>query len=154
MPKHELEVKRPLRGAFYLKPIPTETGTNAMDIDTRGDQIKRLADHAVVAVTLGSDGGPRPLRPARPTSSEFGSTQTANPGTGYTALAADQAAEQVVVSNNTGTTLQFRKNGNTFLLPTGIVHTFRALENLNEIEVRRADTSNTQVTVTWEAESF
>jgi hypothetical protein len=125
-----------------------------MDIDTRGDQTKRLADHAVVAVTLGTDGTPIPLRPAHPTASEFGSTPTANPGTGYTALAANQAAEQVTVSNQTGTTLQFRKNGNTFLLPTGLVHAFRAISNLNQIEVRRADTSNTPVTVTWEAESF
>lgn len=125
-----------------------------MEIDIRGDHLKRLADHAVVAVTLGADGTPRPLRPTHPTASAFGGTQTANPGTGYTLLAANQPAGQVTVSNQTGTTLQFRKNGNTFLLPTGVVHAFRALANLNEIEVRRADTSNTPVTVTWEAESF
>jgi hypothetical protein len=125
-----------------------------MDIDSRGDQSKRLADHAVVVVGLGADGQPRPLKPSLPSTSEFGSTQTANPGTGYTKLATNQAAEQVVVSNTTGTTLEFRKNSHTFQLPSGLGHTFRAIANLNEIEVRRADTSNTQVTLTWEAETF
>lgn len=125
-----------------------------MEIDTLGDQVKRLGEHAAVVVGIGADGRARALRPSLPTRSEFGSTQTANPGTGYTALAVSEVADQVVVSNTTGTTLEFRRNGKTFLLPSGVVQAFRGLANASELEVRRADASNTQVTLTWVAESF
>ncbi len=125
-----------------------------MEIDTRGDQVKRLGEHAGVVVGIGADGQARALRPSLPTRAEFGTTVTANPGTAYTELSEDEAADQVVVSNTTGTTLEFWRNGKAFLLPSGVVQAFRGLANANEIQVRRADTSNTQVTLTWVAELF
>jgi hypothetical protein len=81
------------------------------------------------------------------------SVQTAATGTNWTAFAS-QACRQLTVSNQTGTTIEFRQGGSGvgFQIPDGAFFTFFGLTNANQIDARRVDTSNTQVTVTarWE----
>jgi len=85
--------------------------------------------------------------------SGYGSVQTANPGTGYAALT-DQVAGSVTIINNTGTTLEVSKDGGTtkIQLPTAASFCVNFITNANQVSVRRADTSNTQVTAYYEWE--
>lgn len=86
--------------------------------------------------------------------------QTANPGTGWTAFAA-QEAKQLTLVNNTGTTIEFRQDVAGVVTPGGAsVPVFDqasfpifGIADAAQIYVRRVDTTNTQVTVAarWEA---
>ena len=82
------------------------------------------------------------------------SVQTAASGTGF-AVFADQAARQITIINNTGTSIEVRQGAETVYLPvidaTG--YTFYGLSNANQLAVRRIDQSATQVTVKarWES---
>jgi hypothetical protein len=82
------------------------------------------------------------------------SVTTAATGTNWTAFAA-QLCSQLTVSNDTGTDLEFRQDGAgvTFTVFDTTYYTFFGLTNASQIEVRRKDTSNTQVTAKarWEA---
>lgn len=66
-----------------------------------------------------------------------------------------QACKQLTVVNDTGTKLEFKFASETVYLPLpdGQVYTFYGIANANEVSMRRADTSNTQVTAKarWEA---
>jgi len=85
--------------------------------------------------------------------SGYGSVQTANPGTGYTPLS-QQVAGSVTIINNTGTTLEISKDGGTtkIQLPTAASFCVNFITDANQVSVRRADTSNTQVTAYYEWE--
>lgn len=82
------------------------------------------------------------------------SVQTAAVGTNYTAFGA-QVCCQLTIANDTGTKLEVTVGGTGVALPLvdGTIYTFYGLSNTAELSVRRADTSNTQVTVKarWEA---
>jgi hypothetical protein len=99
------------------------------------------------------DNGKAPVVPAM-TSGGHLSAQTANPGTNWTTLSL-APCKQLTVSNQTGTTLEFRQGGAGagFQVPTGAFYTFFGITNANQLEVRRVDQANTQVTVTarWES---
>lgn len=75
-------------------------------------------------------------------------------GTTYTAFGS-QACKQLTVFNArpSAVDLQVRRgsSGATLCLPAGAFWVFVGLTNANQIEVRRWDTSNTQVTVSAEA---
>jgi hypothetical protein len=73
-------------------------------------------------------------------------------GTTYTAFSS-QACTALDLVNNTGTTLEVRRggSGSTIPVPTGSARLFVGITNASDLQVRRADTSNTQVTVTAEA---
>lgn len=77
-----------------------------------------------------------------------GSTQTANPGTNWTALAAG-ACSQITLQNLTGVTISYRLGGGgaEFDLPTNAAAVLPCLANSNEWQIRRRDTSNAQVTI-------
>lgn len=77
-------------------------------------------------------------------------------GTQWTAfggVTADDRYNRLHVLNNTGTALEFRRNGTSdvFTLPDGMAWSF-AIVHLGNIEFRRVDQSNTQVTPSAEAE--
>ena len=80
-----------------------------------------------------------------------GSVQTGATGTDWIAFGASTACEQVTIVNDTGTKLEVRQGG----AGTGLrildqsTYTFYAVGNLTALEVRRVDTSNTQVTATY-----
>lgn len=100
-----------------------------------------------------SPANPLPVVPAL-TSGGNATAQTANPGTTYTALTA-QAAKQVTILNNTGTAIGVRVGGSGAEVPVfdQSYFTFYGLTDASNLQVRRVDTSNTQVTVAyrWEA---
>ncbi len=89
-----------------------------------------------------------------PSSGGHLSLQTNATGTTYTAFGS-QLCKQLTVSNQTGTRMEFRQgaSGVAFQVPDGAFYTFFGLTNANQIDARRFDTSNTQVTLTarWEA---
>ncbi len=89
-----------------------------------------------------------------PRVSHWGSTDTASEGTSFVPLCADAPAEQVVITNNTGTTLEVRSGAARFFLPSSTLHVLRGLTNARELELRRADTSDAPVTLTWETALF
>lgn len=86
----------------------------------------------------------------------FLSVQTAATGTNWAAFQAYQCSSLSLL-NNSGTDLHLRRKGETdasrvLLLKDGQAWLCRTLTNANQIEVRRADTSNTQATLHGEAE--
>jgi hypothetical protein len=85
--------------------------------------------------------------------SGYGSVQTANPGTTFVALS-QQVAGSVTIINNTGTTLEISKDGGAtkIQLPTAASFCVNFITDANQVSVRRADTSNTQVTAYYEWE--
>lgn len=91
-------------------------------------------------------------RPAMRTGG-FTSAQTAATGTNWTAYAS-QECNQLTIKNDTGTGIVVRQDGAGVEWPIadGTSDTFFGLENANQIAVKRADNSNTQVTVKarWE----
>lgn len=82
------------------------------------------------------------------------SLQTNATGTTFTAFS-NQACKQLTISNQSGTTIEVRQDGAgvAFQIPTGAFYTFFGITNANQLDVRRTDTSNTQVTITarWES---
>lgn len=82
------------------------------------------------------------------------SVQTAAVGSDWTAFAS-QTCERLIVLNTTGTTLEFRQGGAgaSLQIPNSAGFTFEGITNANQIEIRRVDLSNTQVTAycRWEA---
>jgi hypothetical protein len=81
------------------------------------------------------------------------SVQTAAAGTNWTTFQ-EVRASRITVSNQTGTTIEIRQDGAGvgFQIPTGAFFTFFILGLTSQLQVRRVDTSNTQVTITarWE----
>ena len=77
---------------------------------------------------------------------------TAATGTNWTAFGS-QACNALDLVNNTGTSIEYRRGGagNTIPILSGSSRLIVGITNANSIEVRRVDTSNTQVTVTAEA---
>lgn len=100
-----------------------------------------------------SEANPLPVAAPRATAGGNMSAQTANPGSGWTAFAS-QALGRLVISNGTGTAIEFQQDatGVALPIPSGAVMEIRGITNANQIRVRRVDQSNTQVTVAarWE----
>lgn len=73
-------------------------------------------------------------------------------GTTYTAFAS-QACTALDIVNNTGTTVEYRRGGagTAMQIPTGTARMVIGITNANQVDVRRTDTSNTQVTLQAEA---
>lgn len=80
------------------------------------------------------------------------SAQTQAIGTSWTAFAS-QACIALDIVNNTGTTIEYRRGaaGTAMQIPTGAARMVIGITNANQIDLRRTDTSNTQVTVQAEA---
>lgn len=86
----------------------------------------------------------------------FLSAQTAATGTNWTSFPA-YVCSMLHVLNNSGTSVHLRRKGETdasrvFLLKDGQAWSVRSLTNADQVEFRRKDTSNTQVTLQAEAE--
>lgn len=86
------------------------------------------------------------------------SAQTANPGTGWTQLA-DVNASQVILYNNTGTTLRVAycnpatgddlTNQTYLTVADGTVQPLRGISTAKQVKIKRDDESNTQVTAKY-----
>jgi len=82
------------------------------------------------------------------------SVSTSAVGATYVALNT-VAAERVSVINDTGVDLELRQGGSGVAIPVfaGSFFTFAGIANANELDVRRVDLSNTQVTVKYRLEA-
>lgn len=82
------------------------------------------------------------------------SLTTANPGTNWTTFAS-QVCSQLTVSNQTGALLEFRQDGAGvgFQVPPSSFYTFFGISDASQLQAKRADNSNVQVSITarWEA---
>jgi hypothetical protein len=109
-----------------------------------------LADKDGVAVDAANPLSSKPLM----TSGGNLTAQTNATGTNWTAFAA-QACAQLTIINDSGTKIEVRQGGAGVALPVrdGATYTLFGLTNANQIDLRRSDTSNTQVVVhaRWEA---
>jgi len=81
------------------------------------------------------------------------SLTTAANGTDWVAYAS-QRLSRLTVSNQSGTTIEFRQGGAGvgFRVPSGQFFTFHNIGSASDIEARRVDLNTSQVTVTarWE----
>lgn len=80
--------------------------------------------------------------------------QTAATGSNYTALGT-LACYQVCFSNNTGQDISVRYVGQTIpiVVFAGTMMTFDGITNTNQLEIKRTDSSNTQVTIQYTTNS-
>ena len=130
-------------------PLPAGAATSALQ--TSGNTSLSNIDAKLPALASGRV----PVNSSIPTSGSgtILALTTANPGTTYTAFAS-QACVALDIVNNTGTTIEYRRNatGTAMQIPSGAARMVIGITNANQIEVRRTDTSNT--TVTLQAEAF
>jgi hypothetical protein len=77
---------------------------------------------------------------------------TAATGTNWTAFSS-QVCGALDIVNNTGVTIEYRRNatGVAMQIPNGAARMVIGITNANQIDVRRTDTANSQVTVQAEA---
>ncbi len=82
------------------------------------------------------------------------SVQTSATGATYVDLTAVRA-NRVHIFNDTGTIIEVRQGGSGIAVPIndGISFTFSGIANAGALALRRADTSNTQVTVKYRWEN-
>ena len=89
------------------------------------------------------------------TNAKFLSLTTSGTGSTFSAFPSAAPVTVLHVLNNTGTDMQFVREGDTnspFTLPTAFAWSFRGLTNSSQIQARRADQSNTTVTLYAEVE--
>jgi len=86
-----------------------------------------------------------------PTSVAIISATTAASGTGYTAYAST-SCNQLDIVNNSGTAIEYRRGatGSTIPIPTGTSRLVVGITNASSIDIRRVDTSTTQVAIAAE----
>jgi hypothetical protein len=79
------------------------------------------------------------------------SVQTAATGANYTAFGA-AACVGLDLVNNSGTAIEYRRGaaGTSFVIPDGASRFIEGITNASQIDVRRVDQSNTQVTLSAE----
>jgi hypothetical protein len=127
-------------------PLPTGAATEARQ-DTGNTSVA-----SIDSKTPALDNSKQPVIPSMTSGGNL-SVQTAATGTNWTAFAS-QALKQLTISNQTGVTIEFRQSGTGvgFQIPTGTFYTFFGITNANQLEARRVDTLNAQVTITarWE----
>lgn len=80
-----------------------------------------------------------------------GSVTTSATGTTYVPLATSGHATQVDILNTSGTALAVRLGGtgDTFQIANNVGYTIKGIKTLSQVEVRRADSSGTQVTFSY-----
>jgi hypothetical protein len=152
--------------ASSANPLPvvgplTDTELRAVAVPVSVSGVATAANQATSNGSLSSidtktpslDNSKQPVVPSMTSGGNL-SVQTAAIGTDWSTFAS-QALKQLTVSNQTGTNIEFRQDGAGvgFIVPVSSIFTFFGITNSDQIEARRVDTSNTQVTVTarWES---
>jgi hypothetical protein len=84
-------------------------------------------------------------------SSAYAAIQTSATGSTFVTLP-DVIAGSATFINNTGTTINVSKDGGTnfMQIPTGASFCVDFIQNTNQVSVKRADNSNTQVTIYYQ----
>jgi hypothetical protein len=114
-----------------------------------------------IKVTLGADGvndgdvavgNPMPVSVPLAVSATILTLTTAATGTNWTAFGSS-ACNALDLTNSTSVAIEYRRGGtgNAMQILSGASRLIVGISNANEIEVRRVDTSNTQVAVQAEA---
>lgn len=97
---------------------------------------------------------PVPVRSSVPTaiSAVIMPLQTAATGTNWVAFTS-QACVALDIANNSGVTIEYRRGaaGTAMQIPAYSSRMVVGITNANQIDVRRTDTSNTQITIQAEA---
>ena len=137
-------------------PVPVSTASLPLPSGASTEAKQDIGNTSLSSIdtkTPTLDNSKQPVIPSMTTGGHLSATTDAV-GTNWVALSS-QALKQLTVSNQSGTNLEFRQGGAGvgFIIPFGAMFTFFGITNANELEVRRADVSNTQVTVTarWES---
>lgn len=129
--------------------VPLPTGAATAANQATGNNSLSSIDNKTPAL----DNSKQPVVPSMTSGGNL-SAQTAATGTNWTSYGS-QSCKQLTLSNQSGTTIEVRQGGAGvgLQIPTGAFYTFFGITNANQLEVRRVDTSNTQVTITarWEA---
>jgi hypothetical protein len=81
----------------------------------------------------------------------IGTVTTSATGTTFVPLASEGQATEIHLINDSGTSIEVRLGGegDTFDVATGVGFTIDGVKALSQVEVRRSDTSNTQVTFSY-----
>ena len=81
----------------------------------------------------------------------IGTVTTSATGTTYVPIATSGPANKVDLMNTSGTAIEVRLGGtgSTFQVASGVGYTLTGLKALSQVEVRRADSSGTQVTFSY-----
>ena len=128
-----------------------DSNTQRVTLATDGPGVVSLS--SIDSKTPALDNNRQPVLPSMASGGNI-SVQTAVTGTNYTAFAS-QACKQLTISNQSGAVIEVRQGaaGVALQIPTGAFYTFFGITNANQLDVRRTDTSNTQITLTarWEA---
>ena len=136
-----------------LGSVTISSGTVTANLGTIAGVSTETTLSAVNGKLPATDNSKVPVIPSMTTGGNISAT-TAATGTNWTAFGS-QALKQLTISNQTGTTIEFRQGGSGvgFQVPSGGFYTFFGITNANQIDIRRVDTSNVQVTVTarWES---
>lgn len=124
-----------------ISPFQPQVGDDALTLHKRA-----VAATATLANTRSG---------AKLSSAVIGTVTTAASGATWTTLGS-QACDQVLVFNNSGTDIEVRRNaaGTAFPVMDGGGYVFRGVTNANQLQVRRLDQANTQVTVNYEAQTL
>lgn len=133
------------KGDFVLRPwdIFDVDGTKKVWCFTRAETVVSVSDQQAIRV--------RSSIPSV-TSAVIMSLQTSTTGTSYVAFAS-QACTSLDIVNNSGTTIEYRRGaaGTAMQIPSGAARMIIGITNANQIDIRRTDTSNTQVAIQAEA---
>jgi hypothetical protein len=121
---------------------PTET-LSAIPLGTVGDSATGEVGVKVIVK------GAVPIVPGSQVEAES-TVQTSATGASWVTLGSN-AASEVTFYNASGTDLEVRRapSGAVIPLPNGFGLTLATLANSNELQIRRKDQSNTQVTITF-----
>ena len=133
-------------------PLPTGASTEAT-LSTLSGKLPTLgakASSGSVSITPATDALFASSYP-QSTTATFIAVSTNATGATFNAFGS-LACKTLSVMNATGTPLEFRRGGagDTFILPDGASYTFTGLTNASGMQVRRADVSNTPVSVKGE----
>lgn len=105
-------------------------------------------------VVLPSDQSPLSTRPSVPYASSVTilSAQTNATGTNWTAFGS-AVCTAIDITNNTGIDIEYRRNGagTTYPIPAKTARLIIGISNANQIEIRRIDQNNNQITIYAEA---
>lgn len=154
---------QPVSGTFWQATQPVSLASQPLPTGASTETTLAAAS-AKLPATLGQKAGSAsmavvpasdviaPISYPRATSAVITSVQTSATGATYVAFAS-QACAALSVSNTTGTTLEYRRGaaGTAMDIPDGTTYLIVGITNANQIDVRRKDTSNTQVTMKAEA---
>ena len=114
-----------------------------------------------VKITVGADGtndgdvatgNPMPVSMPLAVSATIMTLTTAATGTNWTAFSS-QACDALDLTNSSSVAIEYRRggSGNAMQVLSGASRLIVGISNANAIEVRRVDTSNTQITIQAEA---